>query len=342
VGLWQDLEFRFNLPIVFAQDRRYRFARGTDEENSTIQNNCLQANGQLLDPNCPGTGSGAQPIFQVPQDTFRGGLGNLTFGLSYGIFRQEKDPTKPTWIVGLDYEAPTAAMLNPTEPTSRQERGAIGDRVHKYTFFTAVSRRMGIADPYFRIHYTLPVRGSGWYSNCDDPDASRMSVPENCNTRDWSRADTGIQAPHTGGVAFGTELNAYDNPAQQQKVAFDFRLRADYVSAGRYFNPLSDAMDKFLWTGDFMRLGGSMGFVAHAAEYVMLQVRAGLFYDTEHTLTGERVGKDLTGDGVVNVDFADPREINPNFDFRTDMVSRRFRATESVHLSIDATLTIRF
>src|SRR4051794_20185470 len=46
IGLYQDLEFSFGLPIVFGQDRRWRFAQTpgspTNAGNSTITNNCVQ------------------------------------------------------------------------------------------------------------------------------------------------------------------------------------------------------------------------------------------------------------------------------------------------------------
>ncbi len=347
IGLWQDFELRFGVPLVFSKTRRWRFNDGkslderTDETNSTIYNNCLQANGELLDPSCPTSGAGRRPMFEVSHgpddDVWRGGLGDMTFGLAYAFFNQQKDDTKPMWIFGVDYTAPTAERLEPGKPTAPNARGAIGDRIHKYKFYTSFSKRIGVADPYFQLWYTLPFRGPGWYSNCENPNTTgyggsppqpSMGRPGNCGTDQWTLSETGIRPAHTGGFVFGSELNAYDEPSKHQKVAIDLRGIATYVSEGRYYNEMSDMFGKLLYTQDYLQIGGSVGFVAHAAEYVHLKARGTLLYNTEHTLTDESIGKDFNGNGTVDI-TASPIEINPNFDWRADMPSRRFRATET-------------
>lgn len=344
IGLWKDLDFHFGLPIVFQQDRKWRYAAGTDDTNSTLANNCIQPNGELLDPNCPVYGSGHRPITPISTEgpnSYRGGFGDMTFGLAYAIFNQRRDDTKPVWVLGVDYTAPTASLLDPTAETTSEARGAMGDRNHKYKVYTTFSRRMGIADPYVQLHYTLPWHGSGWYSNCDHPDPSRMGRPDNCNTDVWSRAETGIKLPHRGGMIFGTEFNAYDSPETRQKVALDLRAIATYVSEGRYYNEVSDLFGKLMSTGDYFELGGTAGFTAHAAEYVHLKALATLLYQTEHTLTNETIGKDVDGTGTVDV-AKSPIEVNPNYDWRVDMLSRRLRSAESVVFRIDVQATFAF
>jgi hypothetical protein len=343
IGLWQDLEFRYALPVVFSQSQSWSYADGTNSETSTIARNCTQADGALTDPNCPTNGAGRRAIFEVPHSSYRTGLGNMSFGLAYALFNERKDPSKPMWILGLDYEAPTAPMRDPTVPTSLDAPGTLGDRVHKYTLYTAFSKRLGVADPYFRLHYTLPWRGPGFYSNCDHPDPATMAAPGNCGTPEWSRAETGIKPAHTGGVTFGVELNAYEDLKAQQKVAMDLRVIGNYVSEGRYYNQLTDVFGKLLYTQDHAQLGGSFGLTAWAAEYLGLNATATVLYATEHTLTEEVIGRDLGGDPGVEVPAeGSTREINPNFDYRADMVSRRFRASEAFTFRIDATATFNF
>jgi hypothetical protein len=354
IGLWQDVEFHFGLPIVLSQSRTRRFAAGTDESNSTIVHNCLNPDGTLIDPNCPNTRANEQPMFNMTPakagdppgtsfDSNRGGIGDMTFGLAYAIFNQRKDETKPMWIVGIDYTAPTAALLDPTlDPldTSNPARRNFGDRFHKYKFFTAFSRRMGVADPYVQFHYTVPFRGPKWYSNCDHPSRS-MGRPGNCNTPDWTRSETGIRIPHVAGMQAGTEFNLWDDAAKASKFAIDFRGIATYVSEGRYFNPLSDAFGKMLYTEEYMSMGGQVGLVAYLADYLQLKGNVSLVYNTDHLLTNEPIGKDVDGSGNVDVD-TNPAEINPNFDWRADMVSRRFRATENTIFHVDVSLTFNF
>ncbi|HZH03893.1 MAG TPA: hypothetical protein VEY30_08925, partial [Myxococcaceae bacterium] len=284
IGIWQDLEFRYQLPIVFSQNRRWAYARGRGPGNSSITDNCLNADGTLTDPACPTTGVGSEPIAPVPSRSYRGGLGNMTFGLAYAFFNQAKDDTKPTWIAGFDYEAPTAPAINPYELTSSGNRGSVGDKVHKYRLYTSLSRRMGIADPYFQVHYTLPVRAGGFYSNCDNPDPDVLGSPANCGAPGWSRKNTGIDPPHQAGVVFGTELNAQEDAKRDRKLAFDVRVFANYVSKGRYYNELSDLLRRLLYTQDYLNVGASLGVVAHASEFLHFNARFGLAHNTEHTL----------------------------------------------------------
>ncbi len=341
IGLWKDLEFHYAVPVVFAQNRTWRYTSGTDNSNSTIYNNCLQANGSLIDPSCPITGAGSQPLFIPNSDSYRSGLGDMTFGLAYAIFNQANEDTKPMWIVGLDYVAPTAGLLDPSVPTAPDSPGGIGDKQHKYKFYTSLSRRIGAAEPYVQFHYTLPIHGPGWLSNCDHRDSGNLGRPQNCADPAWGRAETGIAGPHVGGLLFGAELNLSENPREHTYFSIDLRGMAAYYSPGRYHNELSDALGKLLYTQDYLQVGGGLGMNAQPAEFFTFKGLVSLAYNTERTLTGEALGKDLDGDGTVDV-TANPREVNPSYDFRADVVSRRFRAVETFVFRVDISARINF
>lgn len=341
IGISPDVELSLGLPIVLAQNESWDFVSGTNASNSSIINNCLRANGTLTDPACATTGAGAMPLFNVPLQTYRGGLGNMRFGLAWAIFNQKKDDTKPTWKVAFNYEAPTAKQLDPSVITAADDRGAVGDRVHKYSVSTALSRKIGISEPYFQIHYTVPVLGPGYYSNCDNRnvDPQNLGAPENCGAEGWDRPTTAIHMPHVGGVMFGTELQVYDQP--DRKFKLDLRAIANYVSEGRYYNELSGALRKLLYTEDYLQVGGQFGLTVQLSEVVSIKGTGMYLYNTDHALTAEKIGKDLDGNGSVDL-TANPREINPNFDFRTDFVSRRFYASESRDLRFNLAATFSF
>lgn len=337
LGLYRDLEFYFQLPIVFAQDRSWGYAFGTTDQNSTLGRNCIDAAGNALpapsNPSNPGPntctpGNGTGRVFAGGDGSksFRGGLGDLSFGLAYAIFNEKRDDTKPTWVMRFTYTAPSASVLDPSAPTSETARGAIGERVHRYTFATQLSKRVGYADPYFGLHYTLPWVGPGAYSNCSKPSASNQGAPENCNQGAWSLTETGIRPAHTGGFVFGAELVPFERVDAHQKIAFDFRGWLTYVSEGRYYNELSDLNGKLNYTSDYAQLGAHLGLVAHAAEFFRLTAYASLAYNTEHFLTNEGVGLDGSGKpGIID----QPVERNPNYDWRMDRTSRRFRIEET-------------
>ncbi|XXF81152.1 hypothetical protein P2318_15720 [Myxococcaceae bacterium GXIMD 01537] len=328
VGLWRDFQFSFGLPIIFQQNERWDFTSGTTDANSTIINNCLNANGTVI-PGCePGTPS-VQPLFLVPNESFRGGLGNLRFGLAYAFFNQAKDDTKPMWIVGLDYEAPTAKLRDPSMgPYPSDSRGAVGDRIHRYTLYTALSRQIGLADPYFKAQISLPVLGPGAYSNCSNPNLGNIGTPANCGQGPWTRKETGIHAPTTAGFVFGSEFRLFEDKAQGQRLAMDLRTIGNYVGEGRYYNELTDVLRRLNTSEDYFQVGGMAGVTASATDTFKLHAAATFLYNTDHSITAEPFGMDLNGNGTIDPE-TDPLEVNPNFDYRTDMVSRQFRVSQS-------------
>jgi hypothetical protein len=358
IGLYRDLEFSFGMPLILQQNDSFGYVSGTTDINSTIVNNCVEPSGAAI-PGCGSSGAFTQGLFTVDPNSpaRRGGLGNMRFGLAYAFFNQDRDDTKPMWIVGIDYEAPTAKLRDPSfDETLGDNKGNVGDRVHKYTFYTSFSRRMGVAEPYFKASYTLPVAGPGIYSNCFDREETAtpgeftsptLGRPNNCFARDsannvvWSRKETGIQAPHIGGVIFGSEFTAFNDREKGQKLGIDLRTIGNYVSVGRYYNELSSAMRKLLATQDYFQLGGQVGVTALAGDAFMLRASGTFLYNTDHTLTDELIGKDLDDDGNVNVQPGSI-EVNPNFDFRTDLTSRRFLATESKIFQLELMASFSF
>ena len=341
VGIWRDLELSVAVPLVFAHSGRWGFARGTTAASSTVTNNCLNANGSLVSAACPDTGDGRTSLFPVPGQSFRGGVGDLRFGVAWGVFKQAKDDTKPDWVLGFDYQAPTASRFDPSVPTDAEHRGRLGDRVQRFTPSTALSRKLGIAEPYVKVSWTLPALGHGTSSNCDHPNPLNQGAPDNCNVATWTRKETGLHPATEGHFIFGTELNAYDEPSLRQRFAIDLQGILNYVGPGRYDNELSSPLGKLLSTGEYLQAGGAVTLVAQASEVIGLRAAFTLLYSTPHPLTQEQPGKDLNGNGTVDRS-AGSVEANPNFDDRIDLASRRFRIAEVATFRFDFTATFRF
>jgi hypothetical protein len=349
LGIYKDLEFHVRLPIVFQQDRSWFFSQGTDQTNSTIYQNCLLPSGDLVSPAAPAGSpracSTTQPLFTFDPNngahSYRSGLGDMSFGLQWAVLNQKKDESYPTWVLTFDYTAPMFDAIDPTVATTQTQHGSINNKIHKYTFATAISKRIAFAEPYFKLHYTLPWQGPGYYSNCQNPSSDRMAMPGNCGIDGWPKSDTGIRPPHVGGFLFGTELNAYDDPQAMRKFAIDLRFGVTYVSEGRYYNEMSDLFGKLLYNSDYVQMTGRVGFVGRAAQFFSLQAYAEFSYNTEHWLTNENIGKDMNGNGTVDVTSA-PNEISPNYDYRIDRVGRRFRMEEDFVWKVMVTPTFSF
>ncbi|MET0404017.1 MAG: hypothetical protein ABW123_16515 [Cystobacter sp.] len=306
-GISQDVEFTFGLPVVLFRNEYWNPPEGSGVDLSNVP---------------------------LRSKAYRRGLGNARFGLGWAIFNQKKDDTKPTWVARFNYEAPTAAVLDPSVDTENSPATPVGDRVHKYTLSTALSRRIGLAEPYFRASYTIPVRGPGAYSNCDG--RVNLGTPENCNQNGWSRKDTGIQAPHVVGVVMGTEIQVGGRAARMLKL--DVRAMGNFVSGGRYYNELSGALGKLLTTSEYLQVGGQLGATFLLNEYISFRASGVFLYNTDHVLTAEPEGRDADGDG--RADSAADR--NPSFNENWDLPSKRFYASETRDLRVNATIVFQF
>lgn len=338
IGIYKDVELHVGVPIIFQQDRNWFYADGSNENVSTIQRNC---DADAAGNGCTDPGRGENSLLTIPGNSYRSGLGDFTFGIGWNPFVQAKDPSKPTWTLRFDYTAPTAALLNPSIATTSSNRGGVGEKIHKYTFSTAVSKKVNrYLEPYMSIWYTLPFQAPGFYSNCDGS-PSALSYPQNCGKEGWSRSDTGIKPAHTGGATVGFEITAFEREERHQRFAFDFRGFFNYTSEGRYYNELSDLFGKLLYSSDYGTAGGQFGIIGQAAEFIKLKAITSFAYNTERFLTNENVGKDLNGNGQVDVTTA-PQEINPNFDYRADRVGRRFRIEQQYVFKIQVTATFNF
>jgi hypothetical protein len=340
IGIYKDMELHYSVPYIFDIDESWSFSNSTSSATSTIANNCINADGTITDPGCPLNGTSV-PLFAVPASSHRHGLGNMTFGLAWAPFTQKKDDTKPDWLLGFDYTAPTATAINPTVPTSTGNPGNVGDGTHQYKFFTALSRRYGPAEPYVKVQYSFPFQGPGYYSNCQNLSAGDSAAPGNCFQGPWTKSETGIKMPQVGMAEFGVELSPYREPNGPGHFTIDLRGVVNYIGPGRYYNELSYQMTKLLWTDDYAQIGGRLGLIAQASSWVAFKLYTGILYNTEHTITNEAPGKDISGTGSVNLTQGS-LDINPNFDYRVDAPGRQFRVNDSFLFELKATISLIF
>jgi len=343
IGLWEDLELNAELPYVLSQESTWRLASGVGTEPDlpdTISGNTIGPDGQPC-------AVAPCPLFTVDpaQTIFQGGtLGDLEVGLTWGIFSQARDDTKPTWVVGVQVTFPTAEGYDPAEGRNTfwdspyvldTNVGPVGQKVWRYDLHTAISRRMGPVDPYFRANLTLLQKSSGTYSNCDHaaelaavngptgpqgrPDMAALCAAD---PKRWS-----ARLPWHLGLTFGTELVPYEDAAASQKIAFDVRVGGEYTSSSRWYNELTNATGKLLATGSYVTMAGRIGLLLRASEYVSVQAAGTFGWVSSHDLTGEDL--DTAAD-------------NPNFDWRYDAPGRRFRATEATVLGLEVSGVISF
>ncbi|MGB8932994.1 MAG: hypothetical protein WCC48_17250 [Anaeromyxobacteraceae bacterium] len=300
VGLYKDLELHIEVPVILSSNTNWHYAFSDGQP----QNDATSATGN--DGVFPGQGT-----------VYHGsGFGDVKLGLAWGILSDARDDTKPLWLVGIDFIIPTAKMYDPgagrlapvnqTSP-SYDNAGAAsptGENVLKIDLVTALSKRMGPADPYVRFHVTSYRPSDKTYSNCNHP----VLLDAPCNVPSGS-AKYGARPPWITGAAFGTEIVTGENKAEGTRVAIDLRLTGDYVSSSRWYNELTDMTGKLLRTEDYFELDAFFGFYWRASKYMQLQATAHLGTETPHFITGETVG-------------------DPNYNSKYDAAGSRYRLTE--------------
>lgn len=347
LALYTDLELHVEVPYSLGDDTSWRFGSRNgmpvNNGNSSISNNRFDANGAP----CPTAPCPLFPVGSADNTVFHGGnLGDLRVGLAWGIFNDQRDDTKPYWLVGLDVTFPTARLYDPAldRGTNWQspyaveaKRGPNGEKVWKYDLYTAMSRRFGPVDPYFKAHVTAMMPSSSTYSNCDHaaelsglPQGSRQMnafAGENCSAPQWKN-DAAAKLPFVAGLTFGTELVPFEDTKEDQKVSFDFRVYADYTSHARFYNELTDASGRLHDTEAYLTMGAFMGLYLRASRWVSLQATASLATKTSHWLTGEPLSKGEPPACAVGSTATSCPDVNPNFDWRYDAPGNRFRISE--------------
>lgn len=319
VGLYHDLELHVFAPIILDQDSIIRFALGA-QSASTVTGSV-----NADDPSFTG-GTPRYPITDVPAERFRGGFGDMTFGLSWSPFVETKDEAWPTLTLRGDVTAPTGSTRLPTELAALRadEGGGAGLGITFFDLSIAVSRRMRqgtpAIDPYMLFGVALPAATG-------------------------SLQDLGMEPPVTGRFTVGAELIGYDDPEEGSRIALDVSFETRYTGTGRTYSELSDFLpsfdptrvlgnrnpavpitqpDQFEYSDfanpanyasqvsgarcgtvngvpcgelnqveEYVTFGGQIAALFQITHYMFLRGGVSLRHDTDHFLTNERVGTDV-------------------------------------------------
>lgn len=295
IGIYQDLALTFGWSYVIDQQLKFRFARGVTEATSTVQSSD------------PAIGT----LFRKDFQSHHAGSGNIDLGLKFAPLSDERDDSKPSWVVAVNWSAPwTNDRYDPEVRATESSPGSVGDGVHRLTFSTALSKRLGafgliaidpnsnrrgFLDPYVELAYVLPIPQRGR--------ALDALVPSKSNA--FKRSPS-----HVGKLNLGVEVVPLEDLKNNRKIAVDLGLRTAYYSEGRNYSELTDALGRLTYTEQYFYVGGVIAIYAQVAEFLRLKAGVGLGYNTEHFLTNEDVGKDLNGDGQVTLPDGDDTTID--------------------------------
>ncbi len=229
IGIYHDLALLLRLPLVLADSRQLQDLDGSTRNPQ-----------RLADP------SGAQ-LFSIPfKSPTRSGVDYLAAGLDLAIFNQQRDPTKPTWVVGVEGRfgvggalhacrdtapAPSVAggtapakCPDPATPTSGRDQG-ISRAVNAVYAHTAFSRRFGYVEPYTTMSFLAEFPQSRSDFGATGLDGPLLTRP-----------------PLVGTFQMGLEVIPWEQREAFQRFVVDFRVVGAYHSPGRDYSELFDAL----------------------------------------------------------------------------------------------------
>ena len=235
VGIFRDLAVYARMPIILSDDRSLSAVPGAPA-------GILDADDRINpgDPASP-------PLFSVPfQSPTRSGLDYIAAGFAWSIFNQNRDPSVPTWVlmaegrfnVGDPLQAcrggATTACRRWSEPNPNEwdhddlgldageTRGTNGLRIE-----TRASWRAGYVEPYAGLLFQIE-----WPVN-----AEQFFLPAG-NINGFINDKPPIVGQLTGGMA----IFPWEDRAQFQRFGIDLRFSGRYISEGRGYSPLFDAL----------------------------------------------------------------------------------------------------
>ncbi|HVY36398.1 MAG TPA: hypothetical protein VHM31_00630 [Polyangia bacterium] len=347
-GVLWDVGLHVDAPLVLHDSNYLDFNTGVDAGNSTFI-----ADGTMFNP-------GGRPghVFQSPT---RKGFENLGLGVTWAVFNQNRDDTKPTWTLGFDalldvFQDMRYDQLNPNA------NSAVGLGYHQLIWSTWVSKRFRHFDPYFGASYMLPIRTNG-------------SI-----FQDLGGGQTVVNPQQVGAVVIGVEEIAWENPARQQRVTIELQAHMEEHFAGRNYSelwePLAGSPSCQAGSTDLTNcrpafdqlaqapvingvtqpltvkgapypgvsdveaygtFGGDVGLNVQVGPYVRFRSLFGLTVDAPHFITDASPG--VPGPNG-RVDSTNPDQANPVYRESIDLPGRRYRIeqSETWHLLVQGSL----
>lgn len=251
IGIYKNVALVLRMPIILSDDRKIEGVDGSDKRQSVVLE-----------------GAPGEQLFRLPFNSpTRSGIEYFAVGLDVGVMDQYRDRTKPTWVIGVEgrfdvsepmhacnaspkplnqpgkqvdcaypsdinrngvsgesiYNTPNASNLEGTFSGARKpgvSRGTTGLEAH-----TFLSKRIKYIEPYggFRALFEFQ-------SNSSDYGGTSL------------KGSLVNHPPLRGSIIMGMSVIPWEVRDQFQRITFDFRLTGTYVSEGRDYSELFDAL----------------------------------------------------------------------------------------------------
>lgn len=278
VGLWHDLMLYGRVPLVLSDTRALHMPSGVApaDVNQALLGGAGEANTPLFSPGF--------------KSATRSGVPDLELGVAWGIVNQYRTPYLPTWVVLFETRFGVGKPLKPCADAGGCDTG-INRGTAALTLESRWSYRTSWLEPYLGLRWTAEFAtgaSEAFTPHGDQPgyvDATPPSVRE---------------------LTVGSSFVAWEDRGRYQRLSIDVRGRAAYVSAGRDYSVLYDALGSshnpqltaaymssagnvqfngLTHVASYARLGAELAVVTQAARYVRFRLGVAFAHATPHVLT---------------------------------------------------------
>ena len=250
IGLYKDVALVIRVPIILSDDRQLSGVAGSEAQQSVAL-----------------AGNPGEQLFQLPfKSPTRSGIEYLAVGLDAGIMNQTRDATKPTWVIGVEGRFSVSEPMHACN-TNTGGLNQAGGQVQ--CAYPSDINRNGKSGEYPNADTGGPLEGQ--FSGGRNPGVSRGTTALEAHTylsrrlkyiepyggfrsliefqnssSDYGSTDLkGVLANHPplrGTLLFGVNVMPWEIPEQFQRLTLDFRFTGTYVSEGRDYSELFDAL----------------------------------------------------------------------------------------------------
>jgi len=250
IGIFRDIALVVRMPVILSDDRELKGVDGSAEQQSLILR-----------------GAPGEQLFRLPfKSPTRSGIEYLAVGIDFGLMNQARDATKPTWVIGIegrfDIDEPMHACnanpepvnLNPAvaqvdcaDPSDINRNGVSGEFVDDFGSLEGsfsgsrdagvsrgttgleghiyLSRRVKYIEPYGGFKALIEFQNDSSDYGATDLQGSLVNHP-----------------PLRGSMIAGIAVMPWEVRDAYQRLTLDFRFTGTYVSEGRDYSELFDAL----------------------------------------------------------------------------------------------------
>jgi len=249
IGLYKDIALVFRVPIILSDDRELTGTEGSEKQQTVTL-----------------AGAPGEQLFSLPfKSPTRSGIEYLAVGIDAGLMNQMRNSVRPTWVIGVEGRFSVTEPMHACNPNGGGLNQASGQVQCAYP---SDLNRNGQSGEYPNMD-AGPLEGN--FSGSRSPGVSRGTTAVEGHTYlsrrlkyiepyggfralvEFQNSDTdygstnlkGVLANHPplrGTLLFGLNVIPWEIREQFQRITLDFRFTGSYVSEGRDYSELFDAL----------------------------------------------------------------------------------------------------